>query len=77
MGHNSEVSGHSISTSFLQVDGWSTDPRVLGCHNLVSELRYMNTYGLRGMVLGHDIYGAFDTSITAWYQSLGIHVPRA
>ena len=32
MGHNSAVSGHPISTSFLQVDGWSTDPRVLMRH---------------------------------------------
>ena len=34
MGHNSPVSSHSISTSFPQVDGWSTDPRVLGHHNV-------------------------------------------
>ena len=27
------VLGHSISMSFLQVDGCSTDPQVLGCHN--------------------------------------------
>ena len=33
MGHNSAISGHLISTSFSQVDGWSTDPRVLGLHN--------------------------------------------
>ena len=26
------VSGYSTSTSFLRVDGWSTDPRVLGRH---------------------------------------------
>ena len=32
MGHNSVVSGHPISTSFPQFDGWSTDPRVQGCH---------------------------------------------
>ena len=36
MGHNSAVSGHSIFTSFLQVDDWSTDPRVLGCHSFTS-----------------------------------------
>ena len=29
MGHNSAISGHPISTSFSQVDGWSKDPRVL------------------------------------------------
>ena len=28
---------------FPQVDGYSTDPRVLGRHSLVSELRYTNT----------------------------------
>ena len=43
MGHNSVVSGHPISTSFPQVDGWSTDPRVLGRHSLVSDLRYTST----------------------------------
>ena len=36
MEHNSAVSGHPISTSFLQVDGWSTDPRVLGRHIILS-----------------------------------------
>ena len=30
-------------TSIPRVDGLSTDPRVLGRHSLVSELRYMNT----------------------------------
>ena len=40
MGHNNAVSGHSISISFPQVDSWSIDPRVLGRHSLVSELRY-------------------------------------
>ena len=43
MGHNSAVSGHLISTNLSQVDGWSTDPRVLGRHSLVSELRYTST----------------------------------
>ena len=76
MGHNSAVLGHPISTSF-PYDSWSTDPQVLGCHGLVSELRYTNTYNLRGMGLGHDIYGASDTNVTAWYHSLGIHSPRA
>ena len=32
MGYNSAVLGHPIPTSFSQVDGWSTDPRVLGRH---------------------------------------------
>ena len=30
MGHNSVVSGHLISMSFSQVDGWSTDPPGFG-----------------------------------------------
>ena len=30
-GHNSVVSGYPTSTRFSQVDGWSTNPRVLGC----------------------------------------------
>ena len=34
MRHNSVVSGHPISTSFSQVEGWSMDLRVLGFHNL-------------------------------------------
>ena len=34
MGHNSVVSGHLISTSFSQVDGWSTAPPVLGRHSM-------------------------------------------
>ena len=34
MGDNSAVSRHPISTSFPQVDGWSTDPQVLGHHTL-------------------------------------------
>ena len=28
------VLGYSTSTSFLQVDDWSTDPRVLGRHKM-------------------------------------------
>ena len=43
MGHNNVISGHPIFTSFSQVDGWSMDPRVLGHHNLASELRYTST----------------------------------
>ena len=33
MGHNNVVSGNKKSMIFPQVDGWSTDPRVLGCHS--------------------------------------------
>ena len=32
MRHNNAVSGHPIFMSFSQVEGWSTDPRVLGRH---------------------------------------------
>ena len=71
------VMGYPTSISLPWVDSWSTDPRVLGCHSLVSELRYTNTQGLRGIGLGHDIYGASDTNVIAWYQSLRIRVPRA
>ena len=39
MGHNSVVSGHPKSTGILLVNGLSTGPPDLGCHNLVSELR--------------------------------------
>ena len=31
------------------------DPRVLGHHNLVSELRYTSAQGLVGMGLGHAV----------------------
>ena len=31
-GTHGMVSGHLISTSLPQVDGWSTGPRILGCH---------------------------------------------
>ena len=44
---------------FPWVDGWSTDPRVLGCHSLVSELRYTITLGLMGRGLDHCIRYAF------------------
>ena len=43
MGHNGVVSGHPKSIGILQVDGLSTGPPDLGCHSLVSELRYTNT----------------------------------
>ena len=39
MGHNSAVSGHPISTSFPQVDSWSTDPRVLRCHRFYGQFK--------------------------------------
>ena len=43
MGHNGAVLCHSILMSFIRVAGWSTDPRVLGRHSLVSKHRYAIT----------------------------------
>ena len=40
MGHNSVVSGHPKSIRILWVDGLSTGPPYLGCHSLVSDLKY-------------------------------------
>ena len=34
MGHNSVVSGHAKSTGISRVDGQSTGPPYLGCHNI-------------------------------------------
>ena len=41
------------------------------------ESSYPTSISLRGMGLGQDIYGAYDTNVTAWYQSLGIRTPKA
>ena len=71
------VLGYPTSASFPRVDGWSTNPWVLGRHSLVSELRYTSTLGLRGMGLGQEIYGEFGTNVIAWYPSLGIRTPKA
>ena len=38
------VSGYLTSTSFPRVDGWSTDPRVLGRHNRLKPLQNFNTF---------------------------------
>ena len=43
MGHNSVVSGHPKFTGISRVDEMSTGPLDLGCHSMVSELRYTNT----------------------------------
>ena len=43
MGHNNVVSGHPKSTGIPQVEGLLMGPPDLGCHSLVSELRYTNT----------------------------------
>ena len=51
MGHNSVVSGHPKSTVIPRVDGLSTGPPDLGCHSLVSELRFAITQGLMGIPL--------------------------
>ena len=39
MGHNSVVSGYLTSTSFPLVDGWSTNPWVLGRHRRLPPVR--------------------------------------
>ena len=41
--------------NFSAIDGWSTEPWVLGRQNLVSLLRYMNTQDLIGMGLRHAV----------------------
>ena len=38
-----KMSGHPTFTSISRVDGYSTDPWVLGHHSLVSEPRFINT----------------------------------
>ena len=58
----------------------------MGCHSLVSELRYTITYSVLGIDLGYAVVVQClvritwrlksDTSFTAWYQSLGIRIPR-
>ena len=68
------VSGYPISTSFSQVDGWSTDPQILGCHNLVSEPRFVNTYGLIGMGLDHCIHCAFKCLVLNMLPDGVLHV---
>ena len=55
MGHNSVVSGHSKSTGIPLVDGLSTGPSDLGCHSVVSELRYTITYSVLCMGLGYGV----------------------
>ena len=39
----SVISGHLISTGFLELTGCQQEPRDLGRHNLVSEPRYAIT----------------------------------
>ena len=52
------ASGNPTSTCIPRVDGYSTDPRVLGRHSLVSELRYTITCSVLGMGLGYAIFSA-------------------
>ena len=40
---------------FPQVDGDQRDPRKLGRHSLVSELRYTITCSVLGMGLGYEV----------------------
>ena len=51
MGRNSVVSCHPKPTGIPQVDGLSTGPPELGCHSLVSEVRFAITQGLMGIAL--------------------------
>ena len=51
MGHNSVVSGHLKSTGMPRVNELSMGPSDLGCHSLVSELRFAITQGLMGIAL--------------------------
>ena len=55
MGHNHVVSGNPKSTGIPQVDGLSTGPSDLGCHSMVSELRYTITCSVLGMGLGYGV----------------------
>ena len=55
------VSGYSTSTSFLQVDGWSTDPRVLERHSkttltCIKHLITHSTYQVDPFVIGLQIF---------------------
>ena len=58
MGHKGVVSGYTISTSILQLMGSQRNPRVLGRHILVSELRYTIYLGLdwHGSKPLHSLY---------------------
>ena len=49
MEHNSAVLGHPISTSFPQVDGWSTDPWVWGVTHCVMIVLHNVCYILCGL----------------------------
>ena len=55
MGHNHVVSGNPKSIRIPEVDGLSTGPPDLGCHSMVSELRYTITYSMLGMGLGYGV----------------------
>ena len=55
MGHNHVVSGNLKSTGVPQVDRLSTGPSDLGCHSMVSKLRYMITCSRLGMGLGYGV----------------------
>ena len=55
MGHYSVVSGHPKSTGISRVDRLSIGPLVLGCHNVVSELRYTITCSVLGMGIGYAV----------------------
>ena len=57
------VSGYKIQMSIPQVDDWSTDPRILGCHSLVSEHRLCHYLGLDGMGLEHCMHCLYHVAL--------------
>ena len=55
MGHNHVVSGNPKSTGIPQVEGLLTGPPELGCHGMVSEIRYTITSSMLGMGLRYGV----------------------
>ena len=51
MEHNSVATGHPKSTGISRVDWLSMGLLDLGCHSLISELRFAITHGLMGIAL--------------------------
>ena len=70
------VSGYPTFKSIPRADGLSTDTPVLGRHSSQLGIRVKVNEYLGSSGLGIHKF-SLDTSFTAWYQSLGIRVPRA
>ena len=51
------ISGHLIFTGFRRLTDCQRDPRVLGCHSVVSKLRYTITCSVLGLGLGYGVPG--------------------